>query len=171
MSPEAKLWACTPPAWSSQMAEKSTDKVKRVYRRWECVDGGWCWDDSTLLGKNKCHTAQDQPETHCGGVLLKCLAQMSRGCSMNECNWTCPSVAFWWGLSHCTYTETATTTFWRISELGSSRSDQTRVCLFILNGLRLQQHWPQGGKKIKWSCGGNWKRIQLFEKCRERCNA
>lgn len=30
------------PVWSGQMVQKSTNKVKRVYWGWECVDGGWC---------------------------------------------------------------------------------------------------------------------------------
>lgn len=37
--------------WSVQMAQKSNDKVKHVYRERERLGGGWCWDDSTLLGE------------------------------------------------------------------------------------------------------------------------
>lgn len=62
------LW----PVWSGQMAGKSTDKVKHVYRMWECEDGGRCWDDSPLLGDDECHAAQDKQETCCFILLSKC---------------------------------------------------------------------------------------------------
>lgn len=64
-------------------------KVKHVYGRWECADGGWCWVGSTLLGENECHTAQDQVGARCFVALSNCLicGWKSANYSMKESRW------------------------------------------------------------------------------------